>query len=186
MQSTDSFVRTPLCICVTCFQFTKLTFALHLFFQWCTLVIDTTVNRLNFCWFPPDLHFRVFTHELHSATRGSSRAFRFIPTSPWKKIALQFFLTLVPEPSFINLKQFLLVRYKNKNFEKYLLQVHEIMVAVKETCLIKTLRKTDIEYPCPEIFVPSTSVLHGSKGCARLHHTLRGCFHAFQFGSVES
>ena len=124
----------------------SIDFRVASFFQWFTLMIDTAVNRLSFCWFPPDLHFRVVTHEIHSATDGSSRAFRFIRNSRLKKIILQFFPTLVPGLNFINLKsvelkQFLLVRYKNKDFVKYLLQVHEIMVAVKQTFPIRTLKK---------------------------------------------
>ena len=56
-----------------------------------SLMIGTTVNPLNFQWFPPHLQFPVFVHELQCATDGSPLLLRLLPTSRLKKNSLHIF-----------------------------------------------------------------------------------------------
>ena len=91
-----------------------------------SLMVGTTVIPLNFRWLPSYLQFPVFVHELQCATDGSPLLLRLLPTSRVKKTHYIFSQTPMPGPifiiasMFIAMRLFLLARYTNMNFVKYL------------------------------------------------------------------
>ena len=91
-----------------------------------SLMVRTTVIPLNFRWLPPHLQFPLFVHEsnvLPMALRFFSACFQLVV---WKKTHYTFSQTLMPGLifiiafMFIAMRLFLLVRYANMNFVKYL------------------------------------------------------------------
>ena len=63
-----------------------------------SLIVDTTINRLNFCWLLHHFHFPVLVHELQFATDGLPLVFHLLPKSRLKKNSIHIlsFQTLMP------------------------------------------------------------------------------------------